>query len=215
MTLPDLAALFAAMALLAAVPSVSVLAVTARSASHGFAHGATTAAGIVMADLLFILLAIFGLSVLVQALGALFAVLKCLAGAYLLWIAHTFWRTAGRPLATRPDASSSAETRPASFSSSFMTGLLITLADQKAVFFYLGFLPAFIELDRLKAVDIGAVALVTLVAVGGVKLLYAAAARRTTRISAGRWAPWVARTAAAVLAAAGLLMLVRGAVELA
>ena len=57
-----------------------------------------------------------------------------------------------------------------------MTGLLVTLGDQKAVVFYLGFLPAFIELGTLSHPDIGAVLASAVLAVGGVKLGYAYAA---------------------------------------
>ena len=49
------------MALLAAVPSLSVVAVVARAASFGFIHGAFTAFGVVVGDIILILLAIFGL----------------------------------------------------------------------------------------------------------------------------------------------------------
>lgn len=72
MTLGNWLALFGAMAVLAAVPSVSVLAVAARSVSDGFAHGAATAMGVVVGDVLFILLALFGLALLAEAMGDLF-----------------------------------------------------------------------------------------------------------------------------------------------
>jgi threonine/homoserine/homoserine lactone efflux protein len=47
------------MIVLAIVPSVSVLAVTARAAAFGFTHGMFTALGIVVADILFILVAVY------------------------------------------------------------------------------------------------------------------------------------------------------------
>ena len=34
-----------------------------------------------------------------------------------------------------------------------MAGLLVTLADQKAILFYLGFLPAFMDLDAITPAD--------------------------------------------------------------
>lgn len=43
-------ALFGAMAVLAAIPSISVLAVVTRSVSSGVRYGAATAAGIVLAE---------------------------------------------------------------------------------------------------------------------------------------------------------------------
>lgn len=68
----DIGAMSVAMALLAAVPSVSVATVVARAASAGFTHGALVALGIVAGDILFILAAIFGLVLLAEALGDVF-----------------------------------------------------------------------------------------------------------------------------------------------
>jgi threonine/homoserine/homoserine lactone efflux protein len=60
-TFANAAALFAAMTLLVLVPSVSVLAVSARAASSGFRHGVYVTLGIIAGDTVFIVLAIFGL----------------------------------------------------------------------------------------------------------------------------------------------------------
>lgn len=58
MTLNKTLALFGAMVSLAAMPGVSVPTVTARSAASGFVHGAFTALGIVVDDIVFILVAV-------------------------------------------------------------------------------------------------------------------------------------------------------------
>src|SRR5690606_15721683 len=86
-----MATLFGAMAVLAAVPSVSVLAVSARSATLGFAHGACTAMGIVVGDLWFILLAMFGLALLAEMTDGLFFLIKFLGGTYLIWLGISLW----------------------------------------------------------------------------------------------------------------------------
>jgi threonine/homoserine/homoserine lactone efflux protein len=200
LTLGSLAGLFAAMAVLAAVPSVSVLAVSARAASAGFSHGALTAAGVVAGDLLFILLAVFGLALLVEALGGLFFLVELLAGAYLIALGIAMVRP-------RAPARRGVEEAAASRRSSFMTGLLITLADQKAVLFYLGFLPAFVELSTLTPVDVVVVAAVAVLAVGGVKLAYACAAHRAGRLLGGRAAGGMNLLAACVLIGVGAFLL--------
>jgi threonine/homoserine/homoserine lactone efflux protein len=70
--------------------------------------------------------------------------------------------------------------------SSFVAGLLITLGDQKAVLFYLGFLPAFLDLSVFTTSDIVLVVAVTVVAVGGVKLAYAYAAEQAGHVFGGK-----------------------------
>ncbi len=170
LTLAGAAALFGAMALLAAVPSVSVLIVSARAATGGLAHGALAAAGIVVADILLILLALFGLALAADALGPAFHWLRYAAALWLLWLAIGLARAA-RPPAAAPAAPSRR--------SSFMAGFLLTLGDQKAILFYLGFFPAFLDLATLTAADAILIVLIAIVAVGGVKLAWAYAAART------------------------------------
>jgi threonine/homoserine/homoserine lactone efflux protein len=201
LTFVDAVALFGAMAVLAAVPSVSVLAVTARAASSGFVHGACTALGVVAGDVLFILLALFGLALLVEAMGDLFFLVRYLGGVYLIWLAVALWRRGSVAAAAR-------EADGGSLFSSFTTGLLITLADQKAVAFYLGFLPAFVNLAAVTYADAVHVILIAVLAVGGVKLVYACLAARL----GGRTSSVVGRTlnvlAAGVMFTVGVVLIV-------
>ncbi len=195
-------ALFAAMATLAAMPSTSVLAVSARSASSGFRHGALTAAGVVLGDIVFILLAVFGLALLVEATGAAFVLVKYAGGLYLLWLSALIWRS-------RHQQSWDQNSKGPSHLSSFMTGLFITLGDQKAVLFYLGFLPAFLDVSMLSATDVAVLMGVAVLAVGGVKLVYAYAAGKASRALGGRLSGVMNRLAAAIMFAAGIWVIVR------
>lgn len=164
----SLAALVVAMLALAALPSVSVLAVTSRSLSGGFRHGAAVSAGVVLGDILFILIALYGLSLLLSTAGSWTGLLKFAAAAYLLWMARSIWRS--RHAATSVNAQ---QVGIGSLGSSLLSGLLLTLGDQKAIFFYLGFFPAFVDLSVVTTPDILLIILVTILTVGGVKLTYA------------------------------------------
>lgn len=165
-TLAGAAALFAAMTALAFLPSISVLTVATRSASYGFVHGLATSLGIVAGDIVFILIAILGLSLLADSMGPLFVLIKYLGGAYLIWLGIKLWRA-------KPGRIKAESRTESSLLSSFITGLVVTLADQKAILFYLGFFPAFFNLSAMTPSDILIVILITLVAVGGAKLVYA------------------------------------------
>jgi threonine/homoserine/homoserine lactone efflux protein len=172
LSLFDIISLSAAMAVLAAIPSVSVLLVTARSACFGFQHGVFAAVGIVVGDLLFVLLAIFGLSMLVETMGSMFFLIRYAGAVYLVSLGVILLRSETASLHLR-------ETNPvASLKSSLLAGLLITLGDQKAFFFYLGFLPAFVDLTVISATDIVTIIAVTILTVGGIKLVYAFVAHR-------------------------------------
>lgn len=206
MTVTAVLALFAAMAVLAAVPGLSVLVVSVRAATLGFPHGAAAAAGVVAGDLLFILLAVYGLALLLEALGETFYVVEYLGGAYLVWLAIYLWRPQ-QPLRTEEGP------QQESLFASFLAGLLLTLGDQKAVLFYLGFLPAFVELESIRLVQVAVIAAVTVVAVGGVKLIFAAVAAKAGAGMSAQPRQWLNRAAAAVMLAVGLFVIVRAAAE--
>jgi len=165
--------LLGSLIVLAIVPSVSVLAVTARAAAFGFTHGLFTALGIVVADILFILVAVYGLALIADMMGEQFRFIQFIGAGYLIWLGISLWRA---------DAHSRrCETvRQSSWSSSFLTGFLITLGDQKAIFFYLGFFPAFIDLSTMTPLDTLIIVLIAIVGVGGAKLVYAFLADRAS-----------------------------------
>ena len=175
MTFQSLISLFFAMVLLAALPSTSVLTVVARSLSAGFWHGGVTALGIVTGDIIFILFAAYGLSILATTLVSVFVVIKCVGSAYLITLGVTLWR------ANTTAIKINGVDKPA-WISSFLTGLLITLGDQKAILFYIGFLPAFVDLSNLTVTDTSLIIAIAIGAVGGVKLAYAYMAERAQRL---------------------------------
>lgn len=200
--LATIAALFGALALLALTPSMSVLAVTANAGGAGFVPGAFTALGIVTGDLVFIFFAIFGLALLAENFENFFSLLKYAGGLYLIWLGISLWRSKRKGMKSAP------ATGP-SLMSSFMAGLLITISDQKAILFYLGFFPAFLDLATLTPLDIGLVAALSTVAVGGVKLGYAYAAARTHLILEGRTSERLSVLAACIMITTGTFMIAR------
>lgn len=157
--------------MLAIVPSVSVLAVSARAAAFGFTHGMFTALGIVVADILFIVIAVYGLALVAELMGNQFRLIQYIGAAYLIWLGISLWRTDAKARAADSVSQSS-------WWSSFLAGFLITLGDQKAILFYLGFFPAFIDLSTMTPVDTLIIILIAIVGVGGAKLVYAYLADR-------------------------------------
>lgn len=195
-------ALFGAMFVLAAIPSVSVLAVSARSAASGFTHGALTTLGIVVGDIVFILIAIFGLSLLADRMGQFFVLVKYLGGAYLVWLGLTLWRSKAADAVVEG-------TVQASLSSSVLSGLFITLGDQKAVLFYFGFFPAFIDLSAVTVLDAAIVMIIASVAIGVVKLAYALVADRSGVLLAGGGSRRIKMAAGVMMMAVGVVLILR------
>lgn len=201
MSLNSLITLFAAMVLLAAAPSLSLSIVVSRAASFGFAHGLCATVGVVIADLLFILIAIFGLTLLADGMGELFYLVKYAGAAYLIWLGLRLWHRSNVAYENTVVTSESC------FSST-MAGLLVTLADQKAVLFYLGFLPAFIDLNTVSAMDVASILLVATLAVGGVKLVYTCMASKIANRLNGRLLLMSNMLAACVMMGVGIYLLI-------
>jgi threonine/homoserine/homoserine lactone efflux protein len=180
MTFSSIVALFSAMAVLAAIPSVSVLAVFTRSATFGLMHGIFTSLGIITGDIIFILIAIGGLSLLAAKMGSLFILIKYLGAAYLIFSGIKLCRVKSEDMKSETRSSRYPQgVASSSLGSSFLTGLFITLADQKATLFYLGFFPAFLDMSKISFMDTGIIIAIAIVAVGGVKLVYALIASRS------------------------------------
>jgi threonine/homoserine/homoserine lactone efflux protein len=202
MTAGTIATLFFALAILAALPSTSVIAVVSRSISGGLWHGIATSIGIVIGDICFIIIAILGLSVVAETMGDLFIWVKLCAGASLIWFGIDLWRS--KPAATKVD-----NILQKSLISSFLCGLFITLGDQKAILFYLGFFPAFIDLYNVSQTDIGIIIVITIIAVGGVKVAYAFASNQASALLKNTAAKTVLnRLAGSAMLVAGLYLII-------
>lgn len=202
LTISSIAALFGTMVVLAFIPSFSVLAVSARSVTCGFTHGAFTAIGIVVGDIIFILLAIYGLSILAETMGSFFILVKYLGGMYLIWLGSTLWLS-------KSDSIEVEGTIESSLLLSFLSGLFITLSDLKAILFYLGFFPAFMDLSAITIIDTSIIIVVAAIAVGGPKLCYAFLADRTSLIFKSTRAKKVINiTAGSVLIGVGAFLVI-------
>lgn len=171
MTLAAAATLFAVMAALAALPSSSVALVVLRSASLGARSGIAAAFGIAFADLVFVALAVAGMTALSEIMGSLFTGLRYLGALYIIWCGIGLIRNG------RSAESWQMPHRWGGTGASFVAGFILTLGDVKAILFYAALFPVFIDIPALDASDLAVIAAITIVAVGGVKTAYAVAAR--------------------------------------
>lgn len=209
MTLTDAIALFFIMGILAAIPSSSVLLVVTQSTAIGLRNGVATATGVVAGDLLLMTIAILGMTTLAQQMGAFFVVIKYLAAAYLIWFGIGLIRSYRRGANSAPSAARFRKLK-GSLSVSFLSGLLLTLGDIKAIFFYASLLPAFLNLADLSTLDVILVSSITIIAVGGVKVAYAYGAGNAMRLANGfTYERELKMASGGVLVGAGAYMLLR------
>ncbi|MBE8566224.1 LysE family translocator [Vibrio splendidus] len=193
-------ALFVAMLLSAAIPGPSVLAVLSRSLSYGWKQGLLVVLGVLIADYIFIFLALSGLSALASAMGEFATVIKYVGVAYLFWLAYTTWTS-------DVSESSSTSSEQGTKASSVTIGLLMTVSNPKAILFYMGFFPAFIDLKTFTTTDVMMILVISTVAVGGILSLYACTASKARFVFQGRSAKTLLnRLSGGFLATCGALL---------
>lgn len=197
-------ALFGAMIVLALVPGPGIVVVVARTLSAGLRHGFSTSAGIVVGDYVFITLALFGLAALASVMGELFTLIRYFGAVYLLYLGIRIALSKPRDVtAVRID-------RP-SHLASFVTGLVTTLINPKAVLFYLSFFPAFLDLTQVSVLDIWFIYGIATLAMGSVMLGYAILAAKTHhRFSDSSGAVYVRYTSSAMLIGSGIFIFFGG-----
>ncbi|MBN2124125.1 MAG: LysE family translocator [Deltaproteobacteria bacterium] len=180
MTIQAMFGLILAMIVLAASPGPGVMATVARALASGFRPALAVIAGIVLGDILFLGFAVFGLSAIARVLGELFFIVKICGGAYLMWLGSRLLfanETADIPRA---------DVRNASPARNLVSGLLITLSNPKVILFYCGFLPTFLELDKLTPMGGALVAGIVASVLGAVLASYAYLATRAALLFTNR-----------------------------
>jgi len=173
MDIVSLAGLAAAMVVLALTPGPGVLTTVATALSSGFRATLGLIFGLVTGDICYLLFAIFGLSMVAEAMGECFILIKIGAGAYLAYLGVQLLRT-------KPFKSGTAKPTP-STGKTYFSGLFITLANPKVILFYCGFLPSFMDLGTLTPTGLVLTALTVATVVTSVLCGYALLASRARK----------------------------------
>ncbi|KAF7771551.1 hypothetical protein PCIT_a4161 [Pseudoalteromonas citrea] len=199
----SLLALFGAMLVVALVPGPAVFAVIARTFSSGFSRGLMMIIGITLGDFIFILLALFGLSIISEIMGTTFLIVKYASAAYLIWLGINLIKSK----ATAEDIKASKES---SLVASLATGLMINLGNPKAIVFYIGLFPAFIDVNRVVTVDVLAIMGIATLAFGSVNICYALLALRAKRmLKSPNASSLINKTAGTIMVSTGTLVAIK------
>lgn len=133
----------AALGLAAAIPGPGMTALVARSVSGGAVTGFTMLAGLILGDLIYLSVAVFGLAVIAHTYTSIFTLINWAASFYLLMLAWQFW--CHQPQAINIDQKATKR----ELVSAWFSGLTITLGNPKTIAFYLAILPLVISLDNV------------------------------------------------------------------
>lgn len=179
-----------------AVPGPGVVAIVARALGSGFRSAIPAAAGTAVGDWIWMTLSAFGLAGLAQAMGNYFLIVKYAGALYLVYMGYKYWTAKVTDLPEIVDTTAH---------QSFFSQLSVTLGNPKAMGFFLAAFPQVVDLKHLNTIGYGQLVLATAVLIPSIMLAYAAmAAKVRTLLTSRRARKGINRTAAVVMAGAGV-----------
>lgn len=151
MGINDLGTFVVAVILFLMLPGPGTFTLLTATARGGVRAGYATLAGLMLGDQILIAIAATGVAALLQAHPLLFAGLRYVGAAYLIWV--------GINLLREPAAAVAGESAPVQHGRRwFRQALLVGVLNPKAILFYMAFFPLFIDPVRQR----GALTLATM-----------------------------------------------------
>lgn len=137
------------MIILAVSPGPGVLASVSTAVSKGFKASLLFILGLVFGDIFFFILALVGMSAISKVMGQLFYIIKMVGGIYLIYIGWDIIKHRKDEIIFNKDKSSKYKT--------FISALLVTLGNPKAILFYASIVPTIIDINRINLYEVLAI----------------------------------------------------------
>lgn len=151
MSLESAITFFLAIFVFSVTPGPGVFAILARALVHGAKSCTLLAFGMVISDLVYLVLACFGLATIADNWAEVFLAIRYLGAAYLIYLGYKMFKTIPQ---VKEEANATLSKTKASSFSGFTQGFLISASNPKVILFYIAFLPTFIDLTILQVQDI-------------------------------------------------------------
>ncbi|MFW3613479.1 LysE family translocator [Billgrantia antri] len=189
----------------AVTPGPGVFALLARGMASGARVCVPLALGMTLSDLLYLLLAFYGLAAIAENWSEAFTVIRYLGAAYLLYLGWKMWTA---PVEAEPLAP---ELQRGDAVKGFLQGFLISASNPKVILFYIAFLPTFIDLTALASHDMVLVVGLTFVSLmAGLMLVASGASSARQFLQTKRAMKGANRSAGTLMAAAGAFLIAKG-----
>ncbi|HJT98372.1 MAG TPA: LysE family transporter [Rhodanobacteraceae bacterium] len=158
----------------ALVPGPAVLYVVGQAMRHGATKALAANLGILSGNAVWFTASAVGLATLVAFASPVFVAIKWLGAAYLAWLGVVAWRDAVRGTSAPPRVATAA----ASGTRMWRQGVLLQLANPKAILFFTALLPQFVDATRAIAPQISMLAITSIASELVVLALYGWVAAR-------------------------------------
>lgn len=185
----------------AIIPGPGVAAVVGRALGSSARETLPFIFGLGMGDVVFLSVAVMGLSLVAQTFSEIFLIIKLAGGLYLLWIARSFW-TAGI------DPQKIEEKRVKSLKGSVLGGFMVTMGNPKTIVFYMALLPNVIDLTDVTMTGFGILCVITMVVLYIALVPYVLLTTRAKNLLSNSGAiQRLNRTASVIIGGAGVFIL--------
>jgi len=135
------------MIILSSSPGPGVFSTLAEALSKGFKSSMYFLTGLIIGDILFLLIAVFGLSYISIILGEFFLFIKILGGIYLIYLGCKIW------ISNSFTFNTPVKIKNRNNFQKMLAGLLVTLGNPKAIIFYASILPTIIDLKNITLIE--------------------------------------------------------------
>lgn len=176
MSLYGLLTFCAVYVLAVATPGPGIAAVIARSLAHGFKGAPAFVAGFIVGDLVWFGIAATGLAALARTAEAVFVGIKWAGVVYLLYLAWKLWTAPAERVAVNEGDDRQHGWR------AFIASLMLTLANPKAVLFFLALLPTVVDLTTINLVTFTEISLAIVILMPAVLFSYVFLAARARQM---------------------------------
>jgi threonine/homoserine/homoserine lactone efflux protein len=175
MSLEQLITFAIAMAVYVVTPGPGIMAVVARALADGMMATLPHSMGMIVGNMIYLLLAIFGLAWVAQQMGDAFFIVKLFGGLYLVYLGIKLWRK-------KEEIGELQTQRSQNPVRTFFTGMMITASNPKAILFYLAVLPAVLDLNVMNLGTFLPVAVINVITLALIVGGYAFIAARVRQI---------------------------------
>lgn len=174
MTFESLFAFFLITVIATAIPGPTMLYIASCGLSQGRKSYLAATCGVLVADLIYFILTITGLSVILLASYELFSLIKWLGVAYLIYLGVKLIRS-DSSINLKENNNSTCENV---FPETFLKGFFIHIANPKTILFFSALLPQFIDPEQPLLFQISLIGIVLILTQAGVSIIYGATANR-------------------------------------
>jgi len=207
MSLESAITFFIAIFIFGITPGPGVFAILARAMVDGPKKCIMLAMGMIGSDVIYLILACFGLATIAENWSEVFTAIRYLGAGYLIYLGYKMIKALPQ-IKNDIQAETEAQKEDAKLAS-FTQGFLISASNPKVILFYISFLPTFIDLTVLTAQDIALVSVLSSLALmSGLMLIAFGASRMASLLKTPVAHQRLNRGAGGIMIAAGAYLAV-------